>query len=235
MLLLQPETCELLEPCPYLCGRFKSSRFFLASGLSAAELQSLLETGWRKFGPYFFSPACPACRQCIPVRIPVESFCPSASQRRVLRRAAQVEFRFGPLRLDERGFAIYREHSRIRFGDEVDRDNFLLHFYFPAGPSRQSEYWLDGQQIGLGFLDLATRSLSSVYFCFDPEYSQMRLGTLSILREIEQARQLGLSHYYLGYYVPGSPRMGYKDNFHPREHYNWAEQRWFDPEATDYC
>lgn len=229
MRLLQPQTCEPIETCPYLPGRSKSSTYFLACELGEEDLQNLLEKGWRKFGPCFFKPTCPGCQECIPVRIPVKNFQLTTSQRRVLRRAEKVETRFGPLELKDRGFEIYRDHSRVRFGDEVDRDNFLLHFYFPAAPAMQSEYWLEGKQIGLGFLDRASRSLSSVYFCFDPEYSALRLGTLSILREIEETRQLGLSHYYLGYYVPGSVRMEYKDHFLPREHYNWTEERWFNP------
>ncbi len=229
MQILQNPSCEIPEDCPYLPGRPKSSLSFLAHDLEAHELEELLATGWRKFGPYFFQPACPGCRQCIPVRVPVDRFRPSRSQRRVLKKAEAVETRFGPLRLSERAFEIYRAHSLVRFGDEVDRDSFLLHFYFPSGPVLQSEYWLGEQLVGIGFLDRSSTALSSVYFCYDPEFSQLRLGTLSVLREIEQARQMGLHDYYLGYYVPGSERMAYKDGFRPREHYNWQARRWQDP------
>ncbi|MRR38689.1 arginyltransferase, partial [bacterium] len=46
------------------------------------------------------------------------------------------------------------------------------------------------------------------------------------LKEIGQARALGLRYYYLGYFIPGSPRMAYKDHFRPRQYYDWSSSRW---------
>jgi len=230
MQILQNPSCEIPEPCPYLEGRSKSSLSFLARGLNDAELSQLLAEGWRKFGPYFFIPACPGCRRCVPVRILAGSFLPSRGQRRVLKKGTRVESRFGPLRLDERAFEIYRDHSYERFGEKVDRESFLLHFYYPSGPVLQSEYWFEGRMVGVGYLDRSSDSLSSIYFCYDPAFSHLRLGTLSVLREIAFTRQLGLDYYYLGYYVPGSERMAYKDGFRPRQHYDWRSGTWHDPD-----
>ena len=42
-------------------------------------------------------------------------------------------------------------------------------------------------------------------------------GTLSALREIEYCSDQGLPHYYLGYFVAGSPKMDYKARFRPNE------------------
>ncbi|WP_139800775.1 arginyltransferase [Geothermobacter hydrogeniphilus] len=235
MQILQNPSCEIPEDCPYLPGRPKSSLSFLARNLKAEELNRLLTRGWRKFGPYFFQPACPGCRQCIPVRVPVADFRPSRGQRRVERKGHCVDVRFGPLRITERAFEIYREHSLRRFGEEVDRDSFLMHFYFPSGPALQSEYRHNGRLIGIGYLDRSSEALSSIYFCYDPEFSHLRLGTLSVLHEISYTRQLGLRYYYLGYFVPGAERMAYKDSFRPREHYDWQGRCWQDPEQTEQC
>ncbi len=61
---------------------------------------------------------------------------------------------------------------------------------------------------------------------FPAKFSHLRLGTFSILKEIEHTRSLGLKYYCLGYYVQKCQKMSYKNNFRPREHYNWLEDKW---------
>jgi len=226
MLLVQPPQLEEVSPCPYLPGRRKRYEFFLASRLSAEEVAGCLDGGWRKFGPYYFRPSCPDCRLCIPLRVPTATFVPSRSQRRVLRQNRDLQVTFGPLRPDDRLFALYRAHSRIRFGREVGREEFLLNFYLPSCPSLQTEIRLDGDLVGAGLLDAGSDCLSSVYFFFDPRLSGRSLGIFSALLEIGHARHLGLPFYHLGYFVPGCASMAYKDHFRPREHYDWSRRSW---------
>jgi arginine-tRNA-protein transferase len=60
--------------------------------------------------------------------------------------------------------------------------------------------------------------LSMVYSFFSPEMEKRSLGTHMILDHISRTRSLGLPHVYLGYWVKGSPKMGYKTRFQPQEH-----------------
>ena len=65
-----------------------------------------------------------------------------------------------------------------------------------------------------------------VYSFFDPALEKLSLGTYLILDHIQIARDLGLPYVYLGYWVPGSPKMGYKANFKGLEVYrngDWSE------------
>lgn len=228
MQLLRPISRDALEPCPYLPGREKQFEYFFAVSLSGTELAGLLAEGWRKFGPYFFRPACPGCRQCVPVRVPVKSFAPSRSQRRVLRCNQDLQVRFGPLRYRERIFELYRKHSLQRFGIDSTPNDFASYFYLPSCPVLQSEVYRGEQLIAVGFLDQASDALSSVYFCFDPEFADRSLGIFGALVEIEHARRLGLDFYYLGYLVDGCPSMHYKDHFRPRQYYDWETRAWQD-------
>jgi len=228
MQLLRAAAPEATESCPYLPGRVKRYESFIAEGLDAAELTALLEQGWRKFGPYFFRPACPDCRDCIPLRIPVERFTPSRSQRRVLRRNRDIEVRLAPLQPSREAFELHARHGRERFGSDTALEEFLQLFYLPSAPALQSEFRLDGALVGVGWLDVAGDGLSSVYFSFAPEQSRRQLGILSILCEIALTRDRGLPHYYLGYFVPGCAAMAYKDQFHPRQHYDWTHSTWHD-------
>ncbi|MDY0268326.1 arginyltransferase [Trichloromonas sp.] len=226
MRLIQPPQLEEPSDCPYLPGRKKRYEFFLAGRLDGVELSRYLAAGWRKFGLYYFRPACPDCRACTPLRIPVAEFTPSREQRRVLKKAAALSVRFGPLKLSDRAFTIYREHARQRFGLEAQSEDFLLNFYMPSCPAMQSELFVEEEQAGIGILDVGADCLSSVYFAFDPAYAAFNPGTFSILKEIEQARALGLTWYYLGYYVAECRSLAYKDRFRPRQHLDWRTGQW---------
>ena len=76
--------------------------------------------------------------------------------------------------------------------------------------------------------------LSLVYSFFDPALAHNSLGTHIILDHIAIARELGLPYVYLGYWVPGSPKMSYKAKFAGVEVY--TDGAWSpigDPESHD--
>jgi len=190
-----------LSLCPYLPDRKKQIRYFLASELNESDISLLLAKGWRKFGVYFFQPSCPDCSECIPVRVLCDEFKPSKSQRRNLKKNSNIDIVFAPLKYSERAFEIYKDHSSQRFSQESNLEEFISGFFSPSVPSLQSEYYLNGELIGLGFLDKGEDCLSSVYFIYDTKFSHLGLGTFSILKEIEHTQMLGLKYYCLGYYV----------------------------------
>lgn len=213
-------------PCPYLPDRIQVFSFFFAGGLNAFELSWFLSRGWRRFGHYFFRPACPDCRACIPLRIPVGRFSPSRGQRRVLRRCAHVRVDFGPVRYEKELFDLYHTHSQVRFGQESTFEEFIVNLHSPACPALLARYEDNGRLLGAGYLDRGSDGLSSVYFVFDPLFSDLSPGIFSVLREIEEARKLGLPHYYLGYVVPGCARMDYKAGFRPHQLFDWGNELW---------
>ncbi|KAF5400057.1 Arginyl-tRNA--protein transferase 1 [Paragonimus heterotremus] len=114
----------------------------------------------------------------------------------------------------------------------------------PTFGSYHQQYWLDGERlIAVGVVDLLPQCLSSVYFFYDPDYSFLKLGTFSALREIafvrELARKFGpnstnasplyvaFDWYYMGYFIRSCPKMAYKAQFHPSylacpESYVWV-------------
>ncbi|KAH8418405.1 hypothetical protein KR222_008866 [Zaprionus bogoriensis] len=81
--------------------------------------------------------------------------------------------------------------------------------------SFHQQYWLDGQLIAVGVIDILPGSVSSVYFFYDPDYSFLSLGTYGSLREIDLVQTIAervpaLKCYYMGFYIHSCPKMRYK-------------------------
>jgi arginine-tRNA-protein transferase len=76
----------------------------------------------------------------------------------------------------------------------------------------------EGPLIATALTDVLADGLSMVYSFFDPDHENRSLGTFMILDHIQRARKMGLPYVYLGYWVDGSRKMGYKRRFRPQEH-----------------
>jgi len=226
MLLYKDPDVDTVSSCPYFPDKNKQFEYFLAADLTSSDVSYFLEKGWRKFGLYYFRPLCPVCNDCTPVRVLAQDFKPSKSQRRILNRNHNLKVSFGPLKVTERVYEIYKDHSKNRFEQGASYEDFLQNFYTPSCPSIQSEYYLDDELIGVGFLDVGSDCINSIYFVFDTSYSSLRLGTYSILKEIEFARAEGHSYYYLGYYIGDCQSMAYKNKFSPHQLYDWNSEEW---------
>ncbi len=226
MILLQKPQLSRSSRCSYLPDRECRFNYFFAIDLDGQELEELLGAGWRKFGEYYFRPDCGDCRRCVPLRVIVPEFRPSKGQRRIMRACAGIEVRFTDPDYREEIFEIYRDHSLRRFGKESDPDEFIAAFYTRSCPSLQSEYYLEGELIAVGFIDVSSVAMSSVYFVYKTAYEEYRLGTFSVIREVGHAASRGLNYYYLGYYIDENGRMEYKGHFHPHETYDWNTGRW---------
>lgn len=214
------------QQCPYLEDRSMRHAFFYASEVSDSELDCLLLEGWRKFGIYYFRPQCLGCSNCIPLRIPVNTFHMSRSQRRLWRANSDIQMRFEPSAPFDELYKIYEEHSLNRFGTITSKEEFESNFFTKSCNSAYSLYYLHGMLIAAGFLDLSSYALSSVYFIYLTKFLARGLGNYSVLREIKLTAELGLQYYYLGYFVAGNSKMQYKAEFYPYEYYQWENKTW---------
>jgi arginine-tRNA-protein transferase len=106
-------------------------------------------------------------------------------------------------------------HDRQMTGELEELEDFL--YRSPTDTLEVSYREPEGRLVGVGVCDRTPEALSTVYFYFDPELRRRSLGIFSSLVEIRVARSLGLSHYYLGYWVEDCPKMAYKAGFRPSE------------------
>jgi len=73
--------------------------------------------------------------------------------------------------------------------------------------------------IAVSLTDLIDDGLSMVYSFYDPSFTKSSIGTYLILDHIALAKEADIPYVYLGYWVPGSPKMGYKARFSGLEIY----------------
>jgi arginine-tRNA-protein transferase len=180
---------------------------------------SALAQGFRRSGDHVYRPHCPGCMACVPVRIRVNDFRADRSQRRCLRRNADLTtLMVPPLRTAE-NFSLYQRYLQARHGngpmadgDEEDFDRFLASMW---SPTHFMELRHRDRLLGVAVVDVLPDALSAVYTFFDPDERTRGLGTLAILRQIELALGTGRHDVYLGYWIAGHPKMDYKARFRP--------------------
>jgi arginine-tRNA-protein transferase len=195
--------------------------------ISPQMLDLRLVTGWRHFGTNFFryNFAIHEGELCgvLPLRLPLENFEPSKSQRRILRKNADLDARFVPSGHSPEHDRLFDRH-KARFRENVPDS---LRDFLSAAPAElpcanlMLEVRLNGELIAASFLDLGAEATSSVYAAFDPAHEARSLGIFTLLREIEYARELGKRFHYLGYSYTVPAFYDYKKRFNGIEGYDW--------------
>lgn len=82
------------------------------------------------------------------------------------------------------------------------------------------------QLVAFSFFDLGATAMASILGVYDPGFNAYSLGFHTMLEEIAIALELGLSHYYPGYYVPGYSKFDYKLRIGEVECFDEKTERW---------
>jgi arginine-tRNA-protein transferase len=162
------------------------------------------------------------------VRVIAGEFQASATQRKVLRRHADLEVVACKPWGTEEQYALLRRYlaSRHPGGGMTDMDETDFADMVEQSPVRTymieyrepSENGRRGKLVGCCLSDHQNDGLSMIYSFFDVgEEARKGLGTFIILDHIVRAARAGLPYVYLGYWVEGSSRMDYKTRFKPLE------------------
>ncbi len=207
------------------------NEYFIADHVPAHVMDQAWALGWRHFGTCFFRYSRMRHGQVwqtvMPLRVRLEKFQASTSQRRVLKRNAALELRVQPARIDAEKHRLFALH-RTRFTENIPPSlEVFLHSEPAFIPCETLEICLyrDGRLIGAHFLDVGETATSSVYSIYDPAESRHSLGVYLILLAVGHSIRLGKALYYPGYATLESSAYDYKKRLAGLECFDWRG-RW---------
>lgn len=197
------------------------------------EMDFLLAEGWRNFGTYFFRHNIGICkgelRRVIPLRIRLQDFTLSKSQRRNLERNSDLQIIIRPILIDEEKERLFHRH-KMRFEEHIPETIYTFLSHHPAKiPSEAFEICVYEEEklIAVSFFNEGLDSVSGIYAMFEPTETKRGLGILTMLLEIQYAQKHGKSFYYQGYAYEGESFYDYKKRFRALEMFDW-EGNWLE-------
>lgn len=211
-----------LQNCPYIGGReMQTVLADPAASLGARRYGRLLAEGFRRSGRFVYRHQCPSCSACVAIRLPVAQFQPDRSQRRCLRRNADLELQIAAAPDIDEHMALFQRYLLARHPgggmDSLSRDDYADMLNDRHCDVFLIECRLGGNLVCVAVTDATPDGLSAMYTFFDPDQAARSLGSYAILLQIAETLRRGLPHLYLGYWIPDSPKMAYKTRFRPCE------------------
>ena len=206
----------------------------LPEGTDLAVYDRLIRRGFRRYSPLLYHTQCQGCHECIPIRIPVDTFEPSKSQRHVLNKNQDVDVTVvtdpAQFSTDEKALMYrnyYNRHNQGKSGfkpltlEEAKED--LKNMNSGYSGIINFDYKIGDRLIGVSIIDCVQNShgirtgISSNYFYYDtsPDILKRSIGVYSVLYEILCCAGNNVPYYYLGLYLPHCQKMSYKANYKP--------------------
>lgn len=221
-------------PCPYLSGLVERKLLTRLNGSVVEDQETndmLTRAGFRRSHDIVYRPACDQCSACTPVRLPVEQFQPSESQRRTARHNRDLTVQIIDPAAEDEAYDLFIRYQSTRHADgdmmTMGYDEFeamiannlvrtkLLTLRDPRNTLR-----------GVMILDELSDGASAVYSFFDPDHPRRSLGTYLVLSLIDHVREQQKGFVYLGYWIEGTRKMAYKASYHPLQKlglHGWEE------------
>ena len=223
---------------PYKCGYLPNK---LAQSLIAAPhhlvdtniYSGLIQQGFRRSGKFAYRPYCENCKACIAIRLILDNFAPSRSQKRAYKQHANLTARILPLGYQQQHFELYTSYQALRHADEelsqqaeahrtaeiqTEADQYRQFLCKSNVESLMIEFSdADGAVKIVSVIDVVSDGISAVYTFYDALVAKASFGTYSIMWLAEWTQMLGLPFLYLGYWIEASQKMSYKQHFKPQQ------------------
>jgi leucyl-tRNA---protein transferase len=217
---------------PYKCGYLPDK---LAQSLIAAPhhlvdtniYSGLIQQGFRRSGKFAYRPHCVNCKACIAIRLMLNEFTPTRSQKRAYKKHADLTARILPLGYIQSHFELYNSYQKLRHAepelsvpnDADEGENQYLQFLCMSNvESLMIEFRNAENQVKIvSVVDVVRDGVSAVYTFYDATDAKSSYGTYSIMWLAEWAKNLDLPFLYLGYWIAESQKMAYKQAFKPQQ------------------
>ena len=215
------------QKCPYIKGKIERKLFTALYGRNTISLNDDLSLqGFRRSQKVLYRPLCSNCSACLSIRVKVNEFYYSKSQKRVINKNKKlIRVKKKPEATDEQ-FEIFKKYLNCRHLNggmsDMDAHEFSSMIEETNVDSQIFEYWEfkkeeKKQLAAVCLTDTNRDGLSMVYSFYDPKCNSQSLGKFMILDHINLTKKRDLDYLYLGYWIRGNPKMGYKSNYFPAE------------------
>ena len=211
--------------CSYLENKNASTLFIdPKADISQTGYSQLSDYGFRRSGKHIYKPECQDCNACIAVRVPVAEFHPSKSQKRCLKKNADLTLKQVETIDTDEHFALYADYINPRHSDgDMYPPNRKEYAQFLSRQFQSTTYleWRDTNNtlVAIAVTDRLQQGLSAIYTFFDPHQPKRSLGVFGILMQIQLAQQNDLEFVYLGYWIQKCVKMNYKTQYLPYQLY----------------
>lgn len=214
-------------PCSYLADHQETLIMLIEPEVNAKTYYpTLLANGFRRSGDQVYRPHCDNCQACESLRIPVNHFIKSRSQKRLMNKNKNFTIKIANA-VSDNYFELYQ-----RYINEIHSDGPM----FPASKKQYDDFvhshWNQAlfieiydkeRLIAVSITDQLITSQSrawSAFYCFyDPQYPANSLGKFAILMQLELAIEHQIDCLYLGYYIEACQKMNYKNQYNPHQRF----------------
>jgi len=210
-------------PCSYL-PEFNAQNIFTSPNnpLSPKIYDALISVGFRRSGEIIIRPECDHCQQCVSLRIPIATFSPSKSQRRVLKSNTDLTSNVVVNPDYSKYHTLYEQYIKDRHSESdsmQDVDNIFSTFFSSQWSDTFAvEFTLPNNElVCVAICDQLQDGWSDVYTFYNPSMPKRSLGNFAILAQIELLKQQSAQYLYLGYWIKDCSKMSYKTQFKPCE------------------
>lgn len=221
--------------CGYLPDQIAQSLIASPQHLIDANVYGqLIQQGFRRSGKYAYRPHCEHCQACIPVRIILQEFTASRSQKRAFKQHQNLTTTILPVAFYEEHYLLYTNYQKLRHADDnpdhdkksaADETEQYKSFLCETNVESVLVEFRDRDQLKMvSIIDIVHDGISAVYTFYDASDTKASYGTYNVLWQINWALHLNLPYLYLGYWIENSQKMRYKQNFQPLE--KLAEGEW---------
>ena len=177
--------------CPYLPGQQERKIFTHLVGKRAAALNDLLtQTGFRRSQTIAYRPACESCRACVSVRVLVDDFRASGSQRRTARANADLLGAFVAPKPTNEHYVLFRSYLDARHPEGGMADMSSLDFAMMVEDTHIDTVLTEyrprcgtndeqgaGPLLAVCLTDRLADGLSLVYSFYAPDAARRSLGS----------------------------------------------------------